>query len=99
MQLICFSHLRWNFVYQRPQHLLSRFAKRYTTYFVEEHLDTDDEDGYSLERTREGVTVVIPHLSSKLNGDLDSRIQSVLITLFMEQQITVSFSGTIRPWP
>ena len=26
--LFCFSHLRWDFVYQRPQHLLSRFAKR-----------------------------------------------------------------------
>ena len=26
--LICFSHLRWDFVYQRPQHLLSRAAAR-----------------------------------------------------------------------
>jgi UDP-galactopyranose mutase len=25
--LICFSHLRWDFVFQRPQHLMSRFAK------------------------------------------------------------------------
>ena len=25
--LICFSHLRWDFVYQRPQHLLSRLAR------------------------------------------------------------------------
>ncbi len=22
----CFSHLRWDFIYQRPQHLLRRFA-------------------------------------------------------------------------
>ncbi|HEX8462833.1 MAG TPA: UDP-galactopyranose mutase, partial [Segetibacter sp.] len=34
--LICFSHLRWDFVYQRPQHLISRFATVYTVYFVEE---------------------------------------------------------------
>lgn len=27
MELICFSHLRWGFVYQRPQHLLTRFAR------------------------------------------------------------------------
>ena len=24
--LICFSHLRWDFVFQRPQHLMTRFA-------------------------------------------------------------------------
>ena len=28
--LVCFSHLRWNFVFQRPQHLMSRFARDMT---------------------------------------------------------------------
>jgi hypothetical protein len=34
--LICFSHLRWEFVYQRPQHLLSRCAMKRRVFFVEE---------------------------------------------------------------
>jgi len=34
--LICLSHLRWNFVFQRPQHLMSRFAKVRRVFFVEE---------------------------------------------------------------
>lgn len=34
--LIVFSHLRWDFVYQRPQHLLSRLAKDYRILFFEE---------------------------------------------------------------
>lgn len=34
--LIVFSHLRWNFVYQRPQHLLSRLAQHYRILFCEE---------------------------------------------------------------
>lgn len=34
--LLCFSHLNWEFVYQRPQHLLSRFAKIYKLYYFEE---------------------------------------------------------------
>ena len=34
--LICLSHLRWNFVWQRPQHLLSRAAADYDTFFIEE---------------------------------------------------------------
>ena len=33
--LIVFSHLRWNFVFQRPQHLLSRLARHYAVIFVE----------------------------------------------------------------
>ena len=31
--LICFSHLRWNFVFQRPQHLMSRFAHEMNVIF------------------------------------------------------------------
>ncbi len=34
--LICYSHLRWSFVFQRPQHLMSRFAKARRVFFVEE---------------------------------------------------------------
>ena len=38
--LVCLSHLRWGFVYQRPQHLLSRFAKHQRVFFVEEPVPT-----------------------------------------------------------
>jgi UDP-galactopyranose mutase len=34
--IVTFSHLRWNFVYQRPQHLLSRLAATRPVYFIEE---------------------------------------------------------------
>jgi hypothetical protein len=34
--LLVFSHLRWNFVFQRPQHLLTRLAAHYRVLFVEE---------------------------------------------------------------
>ena len=34
--LVVFSHLRWSFVFQRPQHLLTRLARRFDVYFVEE---------------------------------------------------------------
>ena len=47
--LIVFSHLRWNFVYQRPQHLLSRLAERFHVVFIEEPMPTD-RPAY-LERT------------------------------------------------
>lgn len=34
--LLCFSHLRWNFVFQRPQHLLTRAARHHEVFFFEE---------------------------------------------------------------
>ena len=37
--LICFSHLRWNFVFQRPQHLMSRFARTMNVIYWEEPME------------------------------------------------------------
>jgi glycosyltransferase involved in cell wall biosynthesis len=34
--IVVFSHLRWDFVFQRPQHLMSRFARDHRIVFVEE---------------------------------------------------------------
>jgi glycosyltransferase involved in cell wall biosynthesis len=34
--LLCLSHLRWNFVFQRPQHLLTRAARTHTVLYFEE---------------------------------------------------------------
>ena len=40
--LVCLSHLRWNFVFQRPQHLMSRYARTRRVFFVEEPIYLDD---------------------------------------------------------
>lgn len=60
--LICVSHLRWNFVFQRPQHLLTRCANERRVFYIEEPFH--DADGLPrLELERAGrVTVVVPHL-------------------------------------
>lgn len=39
--IICFSHLRWDFVVQRPQHLMKRFGEKRRVFFFEEHIPTD----------------------------------------------------------
>ena len=39
--VVCFSHLRWDFVYQRPQHLLTRFANLHDVYVIEEPVFED----------------------------------------------------------
>ena len=39
--IVCLSHLRWNFVFQRPQHLLSRAARDHRVFLVEEPIFGD----------------------------------------------------------
>ena len=43
--LLVFSHLRWDFVFQRPQHLLTRFSKEFNVYFLEEPIHDVPENG------------------------------------------------------
>lgn len=59
--LVCFSHLRWNFVYQRPQHLLSRASQTYKVWFIEEPI-FGDRHWVETRAVSETITVVVPHL-------------------------------------
>jgi glycosyltransferase involved in cell wall biosynthesis len=67
MDIICFSHLRWNFVYQRPQHLLSRFAKQFRVFFIEEPVFDTSKVYLSTSRSNEGIWVIVPHLSAGMD--------------------------------
>lgn len=42
--VIVFSHLRWQFVLQRPQHILTRLAKYHRVLFVEDPISSTDEN-------------------------------------------------------
>lgn len=64
--LICFSHLRWDFVLQRPQHLMERFGRDRQVYFFEEYIPTDHHLAYLEYHAFEGTEIVairprIPH--------------------------------------
>lgn len=89
MNLICFSHLRWNFVYQRPQHLMSRFSRGYTTFFIEECIYSEEEDGFSSNLTEDRVSVIIPHLkgNSLDKREENGRVEKIIEKLFAEHQI------------
>jgi UDP-galactopyranose mutase len=67
--MICFSHLRWNFVFQRPQHLMSRFARKYRTLFWEEPLYNEEPGSAALDVRvcpETGVQVATPMLPAGL---------------------------------
>lgn len=61
--IVVFSHLRWNWVWQRPQHLLSRLAKRFPVIFIEEPLPcaADQAAHWRFEPTASSVLVCTPY--------------------------------------
>lgn len=64
IDLICFSHLRWGFVFQRPQHLMSRFARHRRVFFVEEPVFEGEKPYLRSSVCSSGVriqTPVLPH--------------------------------------
>lgn len=68
--LVCFSHLRWDFVWQRPQHLLSRAARHYEVLFIEEPIFKPDAAAHMEVSSRpQGVTVAIPILPEGLSHE------------------------------
>lgn len=74
--LIVFSHLRWNFVFQRPQHLLTRLAKHYKIVFVEEPVNTGS---VFVEATQpaDNITVLVPHTVEHGWGFNDEQIKVI----------------------
>ena len=61
--LICLSHLRWNLVWQRPQHLLSRAASEYDVLFIEEpFFEAQAKPRMEWQMESSGVRVGVPVL-------------------------------------
>ncbi len=80
IDLICLSHLRWGFVYQRPQHLLSRFARHRRVFFFEEPIFSGGKPRLEFQTDAEsGVHVVVPHMSGGLSELEVERIQGELL--------------------
>jgi glycosyltransferase involved in cell wall biosynthesis len=68
--LVCLSHLRWDFVYQRPHHLLSRFAAEGPVYFFEEPIFSEEPTRLAVSPREDNLTVLVPKISYT---DRDSR--------------------------
>ena len=111
LDLLCFSHLRWHFVTQRPQHLLTRCARERRVFFWEEpYWDADDNgDGTpTLEVMHEqaALWVLRPHLPRAGNAD---HMQRDLLAKFMREfnidryvrwyytPMALSFTGDLQP--
>lgn len=94
--ILCFSHLRWDFVFQRPQHLMTRLAQRATVVFWEEPTQVADLDEARLSLrpcSESGVVVATPQVPEGLAPDQTTATLKLLLDRFLSQQ-----SGKLVAW-
>jgi UDP-galactopyranose mutase len=72
--IVVFCHLRWDFVFQRPQQLLSRLAQHYRILFIEEPVHDAADSFMELCSPAPNVTVCRPHTPSASPGFHDDQI-------------------------
>jgi protoporphyrinogen oxidase/glycosyltransferase involved in cell wall biosynthesis len=72
--IVVFSHLRWDFVFQRPQHLLSRLARHHPVLFVEEPVHDDDGPFMEQSTPAPNITVCRAHTPVSAAGFHDDQI-------------------------
>jgi protoporphyrinogen oxidase/glycosyltransferase involved in cell wall biosynthesis len=72
--IIVFCHLRWDFVFQRPQQLLTRLAEHYKVLFVEEPLLDAGAAHLHSYSPAPNLTVIQPHTPVPAPGFHDDQI-------------------------
>jgi UDP-galactopyranose mutase len=95
LTLVCFSHLRWDFVFQRPQHLMAGFAKNHRVFFWEEPIYSEglgEPRLYSRTCADTGVVVLTPQIDSRMRGEEDVYLTKLLDEAMSERR------GTLVRW-
>ena len=90
LPILCFSHLRWDFVFQRPQHLMTRFAASRPVFYIEEPVGADPGEAARLEARNDvsGVVVVTPRLPEGLDeATRDDVLAGLLGDLLAERDL------------
>jgi glycosyltransferase involved in cell wall biosynthesis len=78
-EVICLSHLRWGFVYQRPNHLMSCCARDRRVFFVEEPILGAEAPRLEVSLVDKGVHVAVPHLPHGVSGEAAKAMQRHLL--------------------
>ncbi|BBF70667.1 UDP-galactopyranose mutase [Sphingomonas bisphenolicum] len=92
MTLVCFSHLRWDFVFQRPQHLMSRLAAKWPVLFWEEPVGGAGEAWLELREQGPNILVAVPHLPD----GLDDQARDAALKQLLDTQLAKAPASLIR---
>lgn len=108
--LLVFSHLRWDLVFQRPQHLLSRHAKNRRVYYFEDPVfGMSDTPRLHVRESLENVQIVVPYLPARTQAsEIEAAMKELVDELVYEEDLTdmtiwyytpmaLSYSAHLKP--
>lgn len=108
--LLCLSHLRWSFVYQRPQHLMARWARDHNVLFMEEPIPSDEAEPWLEVRSEaDSVQILIPRLPHGMHGPAADEAMRLLLDQYLAKlgvddlvlwyytPMSLSFSDHLKP--
>ncbi len=103
LDMVVLSHLRWDFVYQRPQHLMSRCARVRRVFFCEEPIVHDDRafaPRLDVSPREPNLWVCAPQLPAGLSQTEAEQLQRELLDrLLVEQQLNLFAAWYYSPMP
>jgi UDP-galactopyranose mutase len=83
MNFLVLSHLRWNFVFQRPQHLMTRCAQDHHVFFWEEPVFDGNQPFLEFRQSGSNLEVIVPHLPSSLTEEETRQLLQLLLHEFI----------------
>lgn len=100
--ILCFSHLRWDFVYQRPQHLLSRAAHAYRIFFIEEPVPAP-HPRLEVKLLAPNLYRVVPYLplgwkTPETAQAMQAYLEELLTTHDIQSYLVWYYSPMFLPW-
>lgn len=100
--IICLSHNRWDFVYQRPHYLMSHAAEHGRVFFVEEPMPSA-QIHLEVQPISDTLFVVVPHMPATLTH-LDTAtimqvfLEELLYTYHIHDYMLWYYSPLFVPW-
>jgi UDP-galactopyranose mutase len=83
--VVALTHLRWDFVFQRPQHLLTRCARRHRVFVIEEPIVGEGPARFDVSVRQHGIHVAVPRLPEGMTPDAAAILQSSLLRAFFRE--------------
>ena len=85
--IVTLTHLRWDFVFQRPQHLLTRCARRHRVFLIEEPVIDDGPPRLDVSVRQHGIHVVVPRFPARPPGESAALQAQLLRGFFRDHRI------------
>jgi glycosyltransferase involved in cell wall biosynthesis len=84
--VLCFSHLRWGFVFQRPNHLMMRAARSRRVFYIEEPVFDAELAQLHTEEVAPSLVRVVPRLPQH-EPDPEARVHALLRELCERERV------------